>query len=131
MNYCRSSRFWGFVDFWGYWFYQYMVLHGFSRQQTIYISQVGSVFFCDEDTTKSSNRWIWRRFSLISEPQERTRGWSDEKAPRLIRFPTADFLMWESSGNATGTYPLVNVNKKLWKITMFNGKIHYFYGHFQ
>ena len=22
-------------------------------------------------------------------------------------------------------YPLVNVNKKLWKITMFNGKIHY------
>ena len=38
-------------------------------------------------------------------------------------------------------YPLVNVNKKLWKITifhgkihyksMFNGKIHYFYGHFQ
>ena len=28
-------------------------------------------------------------------------------------------------------YPLVNVNKKLWKITMFNGKINYFYGHFQ
>jgi hypothetical protein len=25
---------------------------------------------------------------------------------------------------------LVNVNKKLWKITIFNGKIHYFYGHF-
>ena len=24
------------------------------------------------------------------------------------------------------TYPLVNVNKKLWKITIFNGKIHYF-----
>jgi hypothetical protein len=28
-------------------------------------------------------------------------------------------------------YPLVNVNKKLWKITISNGKIHYFYGHFQ
>ena len=28
-------------------------------------------------------------------------------------------------------YPLVNVNKELWKITMFNGKINYFYGHFQ
>ena len=28
-------------------------------------------------------------------------------------------------------YPLVNVYKKLWKITIFNGKIHYFYGHFQ
>jgi len=27
--------------------------------------------------------------------------------------------------------PLVNVNKKLWNITMFNGKISYFYGHFQ
>ena len=25
-------------------------------------------------------------------------------------------------------YPLVNVYKKLWKITMFHGKIHYFYG---
>jgi hypothetical protein len=73
----------------------------------LYISQVGSVFFCDEDTTKSWNRWIWRRFSLISEPQERTRGWSDEKAQSLIRFPTADFLMWESSGNNRlqfGTY---------------------------
>ena len=23
-------------------------------------------------------------------------------------------------------YPLVNVNKKRWKITMFNGKTHYF-----
>ena len=31
---------------------------------------------------------------------------------------------WESS--YTLWYPLVNVNKKLWKITMFNGKIHYF-----
>jgi len=29
-----------------------------------------------------------------------------------------------------GTYPLVNVNKKLWKITIFHGKIHYFNGHF-
>ena len=28
-------------------------------------------------------------------------------------------------------YPLVNVYKKLWKITIFNGKIHYFYGHVQ
>ena len=28
-------------------------------------------------------------------------------------------------------YPLVNVNKKLWKITIFYGKTHYFYGHFQ
>ena len=28
-------------------------------------------------------------------------------------------------------YPLVNVDQKLWKITMFNGKINYFYGHFQ
>jgi hypothetical protein len=28
-------------------------------------------------------------------------------------------------------YSLVNVNKKLWKITMFNGKINYFYGHSQ
>jgi hypothetical protein len=28
-------------------------------------------------------------------------------------------------------YPLVNVNKKLWKITIFHGKTHYFYGHFQ
>ena len=27
-------------------------------------------------------------------------------------------------------YPLVNVNKKLWKITIFHGKIHYFYGDF-
>ena len=30
-----------------------------------------------------------------------------------------------------GGYPLVNVYKKLWKITIFNGKIHNFYGHFQ
>ena len=28
-------------------------------------------------------------------------------------------------------YPLVNVYKKLWKITIFNGKTHYFYGHIQ
>ena len=30
----------------------------------------------------------------------------------------------------TQYYPLVNI-KKLWKITIFNGKIHYFNGHFQ
>ena len=28
-------------------------------------------------------------------------------------------------------YPLVNVNKKLWNITIFHGKTHYFYGHSQ
>ena len=28
-------------------------------------------------------------------------------------------------------YPLVNVYILQWKITIFNGKIHYFYGHFQ
>ena len=29
------------------------------------------------------------------------------------------------------SYPLVNVNKKLWNITIFHGKTHYFYGHSQ
>ena len=31
----------------------------------------------------------------------------------------------------SSNYPLVNVYITNWKITMFNGKIHYFYGHFQ
>ena len=30
-----------------------------------------------------------------------------------------------------GTYPLVICYSLLWKITIFNGKIHYFYGHVQ
>jgi hypothetical protein len=29
----------------------------------------------------------------------------------------------------SNSYPLVNINKKLWKITIFHGKTHYFYGH--
>jgi hypothetical protein len=28
-------------------------------------------------------------------------------------------------------YPLVNSHITIWKITIFNGKNHYFYGHFQ
>ena len=28
-------------------------------------------------------------------------------------------------------YPLVMINIANWKITIFNGKIHYFYGNFQ
>ena len=42
-----------------------------------------------------------------------------------------NFALLDSDEHCKRHYPLVNVNKKLWKITMFNGKIHYFYGHFQ
>ena len=31
----------------------------------------------------------------------------------------------------SSSYPLVNFNKQVWKITILNGKPHYFYGHFQ
>ena len=36
---------------------------------------------------------------------------------------------WENHDEPMST--LWKTYKKLWKITMFNGKIHYFYGHFQ
>ena len=39
-------------------------------------------------------------------------------------------MVLEDSSNGT-MYPLVNGYKKLSKITIFNGKTHYFYGHFQ
>jgi len=29
----------------------------------------------------------------------------------------------------SNSYPLVNINKKPWKITIIHGKTHYFYGH--
>jgi hypothetical protein len=31
----------------------------------------------------------------------------------------------------TSWYPLVNIQKTNWKITILYGKTHYFYGHFQ
>ena len=53
---------------------------------------------------------------------------------QIIGVPSSAKLAADSSchpktppKNSVGmAYPLVNVNKKLWKIIMFNGKIHYF-----
>ena len=41
--------------------------------------------------------------------------------------PQFGSIAWENGAKII--YPLVNVNKKLWKITIFHGKTHYFYGH--
>ena len=65
--------------------------------------------------------------------------------PTLVRFKPQefwDFIWSKSHGDFIKTdrdkkpteksiYPLVICNVTNWKITIFNGKTHYFYGHFQ
>jgi hypothetical protein len=41
-----------------------------------------------------------------------------------------DILKSQYDGESM-SYPLVNVYNKLWKLIIFNGTTHYFYGHFQ
>ena len=58
---------------------------------------------------------------LDSAPGPPGSGWSGFRPPRRSSEVLGCF----------GHYPLVNFHIFLWKITMFNGKIHYFNGHFQ
>jgi hypothetical protein len=43
---------------------------------------------------------------------------------KIVDFPI-------KNGGFNGSYPLVNVYITMERSTIFNGKIHYFYGHFQ
>jgi hypothetical protein len=50
----------------------------------------------------------------------------------LVLLRAEAVISWEKHGDQNGgRYPLVNVYITMEKITISNGKTHYFYGHFQ
>jgi len=53
-------------------------------------------------------------------------------AMNLVLLMAEAVISWEKHGDQNGgRYPLVNIYITMEKITISNGKTHYFYGHFQ
>ena len=71
---------------------------------------------------------LWCRCVLMRFAKPLTRRFSDCSTMRWNGLP----LSWDPYPNfaCLSTYPLVMTNIANWKITIFYGKTHYFYGHF-
>ena len=89
------------------------IKHGGSFHSFLYVHQAGYVFFCGSELRQLQwpLRPLWR-MKLLCHLAEMT------DSSDLNRYLKVIVTLW-------WTY------KKLWKITIFNGKIHYFYDHFQ
>ena len=74
-----------------------------------------------KDMTKSP-AGLWAKFSIDSISGD---------AEKYLSRVSCDGNSWIRLNTVDKLYPLVNVNKKLWKITIVNGKIHEINGHFQ
>ena len=54
-----------------------------------------------------------------------------EQSTRQLRLQEESPFKVHSGAWCRNFYPLVNLQKTMERSTIFNGKIHYFYGHFQ
>ena len=142
----NCSSWWMSVDFWGLYIYIYVYNCIF-----IYIIEYSCWIILSPVLWHSSDkscRLTWCR-GVLGFPHLRSGGclllqpcqqlkvdWLPDRWNEAICvLDVLDVLAWpeERWDSSSGIWlpGLVNVNKKLWKTTIINGKIHYFYGNFQ